>query len=86
MDRDPENHVPREPREPCNIEVVMIDENGQEILGRLGNISGGGFMAECEEKLPIGAIISVTLPERGPVRGEIRWALGWKFGAQILPA
>lgn len=86
MERDPATHVPRAPRAPCNVEVVLTDENGREMLGRLGNVSEGGFMAECEEKLPIGAIIALNLPGRGPVRGEIRWALGWKFGARIVPA
>jgi len=42
-------------------------------------------LPECEEKLPVGARISIELPERGTVRAEVRWALGWRIGAMILP-
>jgi hypothetical protein len=66
-------------------DIVVADDCGRELMGRLGNISEGGFMAECEEKLPKGSIVEVDLPERGRVRAEVRWVLGWRFGAMILP-
>ena len=28
--------------------------------------------------------MEVDLPERGRVRAEVRWVLGWRFGAMIL--
>jgi hypothetical protein len=77
-------YVPRPERWECDAEIVVADECGRELHGRLANISEAGFMAECEEKLPVGAIVQVVLPDRGEVRAEVRWALGWKFGAVIL--
>jgi hypothetical protein len=69
----------------CHADIVVADDCGRELIGRLGNISEGGFMAECEEKIPKGAIVEVDLPDRGRVRAEVRWVLGWRFGAMILP-
>jgi hypothetical protein len=43
-------------------------------------------MAECEEKVRLGSIVEVDLPDRGHVRAEVRWVLGWRFGAKILPS
>lgn len=77
-------YSPREHREPCNLPLLIVDELGREMLGRLGNISQNGFMAECEEKVRIGSIVRTELPGRGLVTAEIRWALGWRFGARIL--
>ena len=77
--------IPRPPRWECNAEVTVLDESGRELMGRLGNISDAGFMAECEQKIPKGAIVEIDLPDRGRVRAEVRWVLGWRFGALILP-
>jgi len=79
------NYASRPPRWECNAEVTVVDDCGRELMGRLGNISEGGFMAECEQKIPKGTIVELTLPERGRVRAEVRWVLGWRFGAMILP-
>lgn len=76
--------VPRPPRQWINAETVVDDGNGRLLDSRIWNISEGGFMAECEEKLPVGAHVVVELPGRGKVRAEIRWAVGWRFGAMIL--
>ena len=78
-------YVKRPPRWECDAEVTVADDCGRELLGRLANISEGGFMAECEEKVRLGSIVEVVLPDRGKVRAEVRWALGWRFGAMILP-
>jgi len=75
--------VPRESRVPCNIDTVIVDECGRELSAWLGNISENGFMAECEEKFPLGATIQIDLPERGRVKAQVRWGLGWRFGALI---
>jgi hypothetical protein len=80
------DYVTRPDRWECNSEVVVADDCGRELMGRLANISEGGFMAECEEKVRIGAIVEVDLPDRGRVRAEVRWVLGWRFGAMILDA
>jgi hypothetical protein len=74
----------RPPRWECNADVVITDDRGRELVGRLVNISEGGFMAECEEKVRKGSIVEVALPDRGRVRAEVRWVLGWRFGAMIL--
>ena len=81
---DDANYSDRPPRWDCQADITVADDCGRSLIGRLGNISDGGFMAECEEKLPRGAIVEVDLPERGPVRAEVRWVLGWRFGAMIL--
>ena len=75
--------VPREPRGPCNVETSIVDDCNRELEAWIGNISRHGFMAECEEKFPLGAIILINLPDRGRVRAELRWAVGWRFGALI---
>jgi hypothetical protein len=79
------HHIVRPPRWECTGEIVVIDESGRELMGRLGNVSDGGFMAECEQKIPKGSVVETTLPDRGRVRAEVRWVLGWRFGAMILP-
>ncbi len=65
-------------------DITVEDDCGRELKARLGNISTGGFMADCEERLPVGAVVVATLPGRGTVRAEIRWVFGWRFGAMIL--
>jgi positive regulator of sigma E activity len=77
-------HVQREPRWACNFAVRITDDNGSELIGRLANISDGGFMAECERKVRLGSMVEVDIPERGIVRAEVRWAVGWRFGAKIV--
>jgi len=77
-------YVSRPERWECDAEIVLADECGRELQGRLANISQAGFMADCEEKLPVGAIVQVVLPDLGAVTAEVRWALGWRFGALIL--
>ena len=79
------NYTARPPRWECDAEVVVVDDSGRELMGRLGNISEGGFMAECEQKIPNGSLVELTLPGRGRVRAQVRWVLGWRFGAMILP-
>ena len=79
------NYVSRPQRWECNAEIVVIDDCGQQLQGRLANISEGGFMAECEQKVRRGSIVQVDLPGRGAARAEVRWVRGWRFGAMILP-
>lgn len=79
-------YLQRPERWECQADIVVADDCGRELLGRLANISDGGFMAECEEKIPKGSIVEVHLPDRGHVRAEVRWVLGWRFGAMILPS
>ena len=74
----------RPPRWECNADITIADDCGRELIGRLANISEGGFMAECEEKVRKGSIVEVDLPDRGRVRAEVRWVLGWRFGAMIV--
>lgn len=78
-------YVRRPDRWDCTAGIVVVDDSGRELMGRLANISEAGFMAECEQKIPKGTIVEVSLPERGRVRAEVRWVLGWRFGAMILP-
>ena len=79
------NYVQRPPRWSITADTTVIDGCGRSLDTRIWDISKGGFMAECEEKLPLGAVITVDLPGKGEVRAEVRWALGWRFGAMILP-
>ena len=78
-------YVPRPERWACDLQVIVRDDCGRDIAARLANISEGGFMAECEEKMPKGTQIAVDIPGRGPVQAQVRWVLGWRFGAMILP-
>ena len=80
-----ENYAERPPRWAVNVDTNLDDGSGRVLQARLWNVSEGGFSAECEEKLPVGARISIDLPDRGRVRAEVRWALGWRIGAMILP-
>jgi hypothetical protein len=77
-------YVRRPPRWECDVEVVVEDDCGRELMGRIANMSDGGFMAECEEKVRLGSIVELRIPERGRVRAEVRWVLGWRFGAMIV--
>lgn len=77
-------YVQRPPRHPVNVETTAVDGVGRQLSTRIWNVSDGGFMAECEERLPIGARLELEIPGRGPVRVEVRWVLGWRFGAMIL--
>ena len=79
-----DSYVARPKRWSITADAEIIDGCGRRLLARLWNISLGGFAAECEEKLPLGAEIVVDLPGRGLVRAEVRWAVGWRFGAMIL--
>ena len=78
------SYIQRSPRWECDADITVADDCGRELIGRLANISEGGFMAECEEKVRKGSIVEVLLPKRGRVRAEVRWVLGWRFGAKIL--
>jgi hypothetical protein len=79
------NYVQRPPRWAVKVDTAVVDGTGRELLTTIWNLSDGGFMAECEEKLPLGSHIAIEIPGRGPVMAEVRWALGWRFGAMILP-
>jgi PilZ domain len=78
------NYVKRPPRLAMAADVTVVDGCGRQLQSRLWNISDGGFMVECEEKVPLGALVTVELPGQGAVRAEVRWVLGWRFGAVIL--
>ena len=84
MDQAEVDYRQRPIRQECDHPITLLDDCGRELLGRLGNVSEGGFMAECEEKMRLGSIVQVTLPGRGAVQAQVRWAVGWKFGAQIV--
>ncbi len=77
-------YVQRPARRPVDVETTAVDGVGCMLGTRIWNVSDGGFMAECEERLPIGAQIELEIPGRGAVRAEVRWVLGWRFGAMIL--
>ncbi len=79
-------YVPREPRFECDFDVVIVDATGRERIGRVANISEGGFMAECDETPRPGEIVRVNLPGRGPVEAEVRWTMVGRFGAMVLSA
>ena len=79
------NYIQRPPRYEAAADITVVDDAGRDLQGRLWNISEGGFMAECEEKVRKGSIVKVNLPDRGTVWAEVRWVLGWRFGAMILP-
>ena len=77
-------YKPREARIRSIIPVVITDDVGRELDARIGNFSKGGFMAECEVKMPVDAIIQVEHPQRGLIKAKIRWSDGWRFGAMVI--
>lgn len=79
-------YVQRPERRSVEVDTTAIDGVGRMLGTRNYNVSDGGFMAECEERLPIGAQIELDVPGRGVVRAEVRWVLGWRFGAMFLDA
>lgn len=79
-------HIDRPARWDCTADITVVDHAGRELFARLGNISDAGFMAEAEETVLVGSIVTVALPERGQVRAQVRWSNGWRFGCLILPA
>lgn len=76
--------VTRPARYETAADITVVDDAGRDLQGRLWNISEGGFMAECEEKVRLGSHVLVDLPERGRVLAEVRWVLGWRFGAMVI--
>jgi len=83
-EQDEPDYTQRPPRQAVEVDTAAVDGDGRELHLRLWNTSDGGFMAECEERLPIGAVIELDLPGRGRVVAEVRWVLGWRFGAKIV--
>lgn len=65
-------------------DIAIEDGCGRELSARLGNVSDGGFMCECEERLPLHTVVIADLPDLDRVRAEIRWVFGWRFGAMIF--
>lgn len=78
-------HCPRPKRIKSRVPVTLIDDVDNELHAVIGNFSQGGFMAECEVRLPVHSIVKTTHPHLGAIRAEIRWTDGWRFGAMILP-
>lgn len=78
-------YVQRSPRWEVTADITVVDDLGRDLQARLWNISEGGFMAECEEKLRLGSHVVVDLPGRGKVLAEVRWVLGWRFGGMVVP-
>ena len=48
----PENFGSRPERWECDVDVVVNDDCGRELTGKLANISDGGFMAEISLMRP----------------------------------
>ncbi|WP_336965070.1 hypothetical protein [Sphingobium aquiterrae] len=68
----------------CDAVIRVIGTGERQMTGRVGSISEAGFIAECAEPVPAGAIVAVDLPNRGAVQAEARWLLGCRFGARFL--
>lgn len=75
---------PRAPRWNCDFEVIITDDRGRDLIGRVRNISEDGLMVESKARVPLYSILTMTLPGRGPVRAEVRWIVSPRFGAMIL--
>ena len=51
---------------------------------RLCDISEAGFMAECDQQVPLGGTVSIDLPGLGPVHARIRWGMGGRIGGRFM--
>ena len=76
--------TPRGSRWAVDHDVVARDAAGRECRIRIANLSNGGFMAESNSILGIGAVLTLDMPGDGRVQAQIRWAIGKRFGAEII--
>lgn len=67
-------------RTSVSLPAKLIREGGPDVSILICNLSGAGFMGECEEALPTGCQIVISLPGAGMLPAEIRWARGGKVG------
>ncbi len=51
---------------------------------RLCDISERGFMAECDEPVPLGGTVSIDLPGLGPTHARVRWGMGGRIGGRFM--
>lgn len=64
-----------------------VRANGVKNVGiRLCDISETGFMAECQEQVPLGGTVSIDLPGLGAVHARIRWGMGGRIGGRFMEA
>ena len=71
-------------RKSLEIRTVLShrDRQGVEIV--LSDLSSSGFMARCEDRVPIGSYVCLEIAGLGTVRARIRWQLGDKMGGEFL--
>jgi len=74
-------------RMPIHLEGRLKLPDGTETALVLRDISGFGFMAECDIFVGICSTVELTLPGLKPLRAEVRWALadwiGCKFDEEL---
>jgi hypothetical protein len=60
------------PNEWSSIEVGMVD------------LSGSGFRARCEARVPPGSCVSLEIPGVGSVDAQVEWQRGQQLGARFF--
>lgn len=51
---------------------------------RLCDLSTHGFMAQCDERVPIGGTVSIDLPGVGTAHARVRWSMGGRIGGRFM--
>lgn len=65
--------------------LANVRTNGvQNVRVRLCDISALGFMAECNEPVPLGGTVSIDLPGVGQTYARIRWGMGGRIGGRFM--
>lgn len=70
----------RSERSPVDVETTVIRSDGRQLAIRLANISHEGCQILCGETLPIGEVMTLSLPDSGEVRAQVRWSLAGRAG------
>ena len=62
----------------------LTQQNWYTVEVVLRDLSSSGFMAQCDDNVPIGSYVALDVPGLGTVRAQVRWQLAGKMGGQFL--
>ena len=68
----------------CSVFADLRSGGSAPVRVRLCDVSGAGFMAECDHFVPIGSTVSLDLPGVGLVHARIRWSVGGRIGGRFM--
>lgn len=68
----------------CSVLCDLRPDGLRNVRIRLCDISDLGFMAECEEMVPLGGTVSIDMPGIGATHARIRWGMGGRIGGRFM--